>query len=86
MKSSKSLVHRFSETFKISNSQIYKNSMFVIYSMFDKGCCLKVDDEGRLLKKGTPTGALPHLMSRQQNYGLVRGGLYAAAAEENSRV
>lgn len=40
-----------------------------------------VDDEGNLLKRGTPTGALPHLRSRQANFELVRGGLYAAAAE-----
>jgi len=42
---------------------------------------LLVDDEGRELRRGTPTGALPHLSWRQGNYALVHGGKYATAAE-----
>jgi len=40
-----------------------------------------VDDEGRALTSGTPTGSLPHMRSRQGNYALVQGGKYAAAAD-----
>jgi len=40
-----------------------------------------VDDEGKLLKHGTPTGNLPHPRSRQGNYELVRGGKYASVAD-----
>jgi len=44
-----------------------------------------VDDEGRLLKSGTPSGNLPHLQARAANYGLVQGGVYATAAEAWSK-
>jgi len=40
-----------------------------------------VDDEGRLLRHGTPTGNLPDIRSRQGNYALVQGGKYAAIAD-----
>jgi len=40
-----------------------------------------VDDEGRLLKQGRPTGNLPHLGARRGNYQLVVGGKYATAAD-----
>merc|ERR1719163_590477 len=40
-----------------------------------------VDDEGKLLKHGTPTGNLPHKRYRQGNYALVQGGKYAVAAD-----
>jgi len=40
-----------------------------------------VDDEGRLLKRGKPTGRLPAAYSRQGNYKLVQGGKYAAVAD-----
>merc|ERR1719436_21399 len=40
-----------------------------------------VDDEGRLLKKGTPSGELPSIYSRRGNYELVRGGKYAEVAD-----
>eukprot|EP00413_Alexandrium_margalefii_P043630 CAMPEP_0204583228 /NCGR_PEP_ID=MMETSP0661-20131031/45658_1 /ASSEMBLY_ACC=CAM_ASM_000606 /TAXON_ID=109239 /ORGANISM="Alexandrium margalefi, Strain AMGDE01CS-322" /LENGTH=248 /DNA_ID=CAMNT_0051592567 /DNA_START=64 /DNA_END=807 /DNA_ORIENTATION=+ len=40
-----------------------------------------VDDEGRLLRRGRPTGSLPPVHVRRGNYELVRGGKYAAAAE-----
>jgi len=40
-----------------------------------------VDDEGRLLKCGAPTGSIPPLYARQQNFALVQGGKYATAAE-----
>lgn len=41
-----------------------------------------VDDEGKLLKSGTPTGSLPHISYRSGNYSLVKGGMYAGVAEE----
>jgi hypothetical protein len=40
-----------------------------------------VDDEGRLLKLGAPTGSLPSSGARQRNFALVQGGKYATAAE-----
>lgn len=40
-----------------------------------------VDDDGRLLNHGTPTGALPGLSYRRSNYELTRGGKYATEAE-----
>lgn len=39
-----------------------------------------VDDDGRELKRGRPTGNLPALYARRGNYGLVQGGVYATAA------
>merc|ERR1711879_922656 len=40
-----------------------------------------VDDDGRLLKRGRPTGSLPSLSARRRNYALVQGGKYAAVAD-----
>jgi hypothetical protein len=40
-----------------------------------------VDDEGRELKRGKPTGNLPGLHSRKGNYALVKGGKYAVEAD-----
>mmetsp|Transcript_56030 Transcript_56030/g.142602 ORF Transcript_56030/g.142602 Transcript_56030/m.142602 type:complete len:253 (+) Transcript_56030:2-760(+) len=40
-----------------------------------------VDDEGREIKRGRPTGTLPSVHARQRNYALVQGGKYAIAAE-----
>jgi hypothetical protein len=40
-----------------------------------------VDDDGKLLKAGTPTGQLPALRERQLNYQIVQGSKYATAAE-----
>lgn len=40
-----------------------------------------VDDEGRLLKRGKPTGSLPSMRARRGNYALVRGGRYATVAD-----
>mmetsp|Transcript_69020 Transcript_69020/g.225035 ORF Transcript_69020/g.225035 Transcript_69020/m.225035 type:complete len:258 (-) Transcript_69020:87-860(-) len=40
-----------------------------------------VDDEGRELKRGRPTGQVPHISARQSNFALVKGGKYAQAAE-----
>merc|ERR1740117_2182957 len=45
---------------------------------FDK--FVLVDDIGRLLRVGTPSGRLPALMSRRRNFDLVRGGLYEKEA------
>ena len=42
-----------------------------------------VDDEGKLLATGTPTGpGLPNARSRSENYLLVRGSKYATEAEK----
>jgi hypothetical protein len=42
-----------------------------------------VDDDGALLAgPGTPSGSLPHISQRQQNYMLVRGSKYAREADE----
>ena len=40
-----------------------------------------VDDEGEILKKGTPTGDLPHVQYRMRNYQLVMGGKYGMSAD-----
>lgn len=41
-----------------------------------------VDDGGELLAGGTPTGSLPPLIERRQNYALCQGSKYATAAEK----
>jgi hypothetical protein len=41
-----------------------------------------VDDDGKLLAKGTPTGTLPALRERQVNFKIVEGSKYAKAAME----
>ena len=43
-----------------------------------------VDDDGALLARGTPRGALPPLAERQANFEMVRGSKYAANA--NARI
>lgn len=40
-----------------------------------------VDDDGKELARGTPTGTLPHIRQRQMNYAMVRGGKYAKVAD-----
>lgn len=40
-----------------------------------------VDDDGKHLATGCPTGQLPHARSRAENYMLVRGSKYATEAE-----
>ena len=40
-----------------------------------------VDDDGKLLATGTPTGQLPHPQWRAENYMLVKGSKYAKEAE-----
>lgn len=39
-----------------------------------------VDDDGKLLNHGTPSGTLPHLNYRKSNYGLTKGGKYSKEA------
>lgn len=41
-----------------------------------------VDDDGRLLATGAPTGRLPALSQRQANFELVAGSKYAVAASQ----
>ena len=41
-----------------------------------------VDDDGKELARGTPTGELPRLGQRQMNYKIVMGSKYATAADE----
>lgn len=40
-----------------------------------------VDDDGKELARGTPTGDLPSLRQRQMNYELVKGSKYAEVAD-----
>ena len=47
---------------------------------FERFCL--VDDDGAPLASGAPSGQLPHLRSRQENFALVRGSKYAVAAEK----
>lgn len=44
-----------------------------------------VDDDGRLLAAGAPTGRLPALRERQANFELVAGSKYAVAASQLAR-
>ena len=44
-----------------------------------------VDDEGNLLKVGKPTGNLPYIRSRQDNYNEVKGSKFATAADAEGR-
>ena len=44
-----------------------------------------VDDEGKELAHGKPTGRLPSLQERQVNYKVVAGSKYAVAAEKIAR-
>jgi hypothetical protein len=41
-----------------------------------------VDDEGQLLNTGMPTGDLPDMQERLQNYRLVRNSKYAVEADK----
>ena len=41
-----------------------------------------VDDAGKLLATGQPTGNVPNLTERQTNYRLVMGSKYSIAAEK----
>ena len=41
-----------------------------------------VDDSDSLLNMGTPTGQLPHISERQQNYFVCKGSKYAVEAEK----
>jgi hypothetical protein len=41
-----------------------------------------VDDNGELLAHGHPTGSLPSIHERMQNYALVAGSKYAVAADQ----
>jgi hypothetical protein len=40
-----------------------------------------VDDDGKLLAKGTPSGELPSLREREMNYKIVAGSKYSKAAD-----
>ena len=40
-----------------------------------------VDDEGKLLRKGTPQPPLPAKSQRQMNYRVVQGSKYAVVAD-----
>ena len=40
-----------------------------------------VDDDGKLLRKGTPQPPLPAKSQRQMNYCVVQGSKYAVAAD-----
>ena len=40
-----------------------------------------VDDEGKLLAKGKPTGVLPNRRQREMNYMIMKGSKYATVAD-----
>lgn len=40
-----------------------------------------VDDDGKELARGTPSGSLPNLRQRQMNYAIVKGSKYSKAAD-----
>lgn len=44
-----------------------------------------VDDDGKKLAQGTPSGRLPSLRERQVNYKIVTGSKYAVAADQIAR-
>lgn len=44
-----------------------------------------VDDDGKELAHGKPTGRLPSLQERQVNYKIVAGSKYAIAADKIAR-
>ena len=44
-----------------------------------------VDDDGKELARGKPTGRLPSLRERQVNYKIVAGSKYAIAADQVAR-
>jgi len=46
---------------------------------------LLVDDDGRLLATGAPTGRLPALEERQANYAMVAGSKYGSEAAQMAR-
>ena len=46
------------------------------YDMF-----VLVDDDGKLLARGEPTGTLPNLRERQMNYQITKGSKYATVAD-----
>ena len=41
-----------------------------------------VDDDGKELARGHPTGRLPSMRQRQMNYRIVSGSKYATVADE----
>mmetsp|Transcript_8840 Transcript_8840/g.19481 ORF Transcript_8840/g.19481 Transcript_8840/m.19481 type:complete len:88 (+) Transcript_8840:654-917(+) len=41
-----------------------------------------VDDDGKLLKKGNPTGVLPTMRDRKMNYKIVMGSKYATVVDQ----
>ena len=44
-----------------------------------------VDDDGKLLARGTPSGELPGLREREMNYKIVAGSKYANEADRIAR-
>ena len=44
-----------------------------------------VDDDGKLLARGTPTGKLPGLRQRATNFQLTKGSKYAVAASSETK-
>lgn len=59
-------------------SRIAFKLVWVPTTAFDR--FVLVDDDGNLLAEGRPQGRLPPLRERQQNYQMVAGSKYAAAA------
>ncbi|GFH54335.1 hypothetical protein CTEN210_10811 [Chaetoceros tenuissimus] len=61
-------------------SKIAFKLVWVPNANFDK--FVLVDDDGKELARGSPTGQLPNIRQRQMNYELVRGSKYARVVDQ----
>ena len=61
-------------------SRIAFKLVWVPNANFDK--FVLIDDDGKELARGSPTGQLPNIRQRQMNYELVRGSKYARAVDQ----
>ena len=61
-------------------SRIAFKLVWVPNAKFDK--FVLIDDDGKELARGSPTGQLPSIRQRQMNYELVRGSKYATVVDQ----
>ncbi len=61
-------------------SRIAFKLVWVPNTNFDK--FVLVDDDGKELARGSPSGQLPHIRHRQMNYQLVQGSKYATVVDK----
>lgn len=61
-------------------SRIAFKLVWVPNANFDK--FVLVDDDGKELARGSPSGQLPHIRQRQMNYELVRGSKYSRVVDQ----